>query len=334
MMRSLRQPLSPYTPEVLLIQPKGSTTKGATRKFRCALGFVSLYWGAPCDYEVSVERENRMKSAFAFLLAIYVLAAACLAIFQRRLMYFPDRRLTHPAEAGMSGTEELRLKADDGKTLIAWHLPPRQGRPLILYFHGNGGALADRVPRFRMFAASGYGFLAVSYRGYGGSAGSPTQIGLMRDGEAAYREAKHLGYSDDRIVLMGESLGTGIATVLAATRKAAALVLDSPFSSAADAAAAHYPIFPVRWFMIDQFRSDLAIRNVNIPVLIVHGDGDGVIPIALAKRLFERANEPKAFITVAGGGHLVLGLPEVFARVRVWIDGTAGLKPHDRTAFN
>jgi fermentation-respiration switch protein FrsA (DUF1100 family) len=187
---------------------------------------------------------------------------------------------------------------------------------------------------FHVFAASGYGFLAVSYRGYGGSTGSPTEAGLMRDGGAAYREARSRGYDEDRIVLMGESLGTGIATALAATRRAAALVLDSPFSSAADAAAAHVPIFPVRWFMFDQFRSDLAIRNVKIPVLIVHGSDDGVIPIALAKRLFERANEPKALITVAGGGHLVLGLPDVFARVRAWIDGTAGLKPHDRTAFN
>jgi uncharacterized protein len=154
----------------------------------------------------------------------------------------------------------------------------------------------------------------------------------MRDGEAAYREARSLGYDDDHIVLMGESLGRGVAAVLASTRKAAALVLDSPFSSAADAAAAHFPMVPVRWFMFDQFRSDLAIRDVHIPVLIVHGDGDSVIPISLAKRLFERANEPKAFITVAGGGHLVLGLPEVFARVRAWINATAGVQRHDRKA--
>src|SRR6516165_8749480 len=169
---------------------------------------------------------------------------------------------------------------------------------------------------FHVFAASGYGFLAVSYRGYGGSAGSPTEAGLLRDGEAAYREARSRGYADDRIVLMGESLGTGIAVALAATGKAAALVLDSPFSSAADAAAAHFPVLPVRWFMLDQFRSDLAIRDVHIPVLIVHGEKDSVIPISLAKRLFECANEPKDFITVGGGGHLVLGLPEVFAHAR------------------
>ncbi len=264
-----------------------------------------------------------MKSALVLLIAIYASALIAMAIFQRRFQYFPDRRLTHPAEAGLSGVEELRLGTDDGETLAAWHLPPKDGHPVILYFHGNAGALADRVPRFRLFAASGYGFLAVSYRGYGGSTGSPAQAGLMRDGEAAYRQARALGYGAKRIVLMGESLGTGVATALASAHEAAALVLDSPFSSAADVAAAHYGMFPVRWLMIDQFRSDRVIRDVHIPVLIVHGEQDRVIPIDLAKRLFAAANEPKTFIGVAGGEHLVLGLPGVFPRVREWIDARA-----------
>src|ERR1700716_4358601 len=186
--------------------------------------------------------------------------------------------------------------ADDGEMLVAWHLPPRDGHPLILYFPGNGGAVVARVPRFRMFAASGYGLLAVSYRGYGGSTGSPTQTGLMRDGKAPNGEARARGYESDHIVLRGESLGTGVATALAATHEAAALVLDSPYSSAVDVAAAHYGVLPVRWLMFDQFRSDLAIRNVPIPILIVHGDEDRVIPIRLATRLFELANEPKMFI--------------------------------------
>jgi hypothetical protein len=273
-----------------------------------------------------------LKWALAFLAAIYALIVVGFAVFQRRLLYFPDRRLTHPAEAGMSGVEELRLLTADGEMLVAWYLPPRDGHPLILYFHGNGGALVDRIPRFRMFAASGYGFLAVSYRGYGGSSGSPTQTGLMRDGKAAYREARARGYEGKRIVVMGESLGTGAAISLAATREAAALVLDSPFSSAVDVAAVHYWMLPVRWLMLDQFRSDLAIRDVHIPVLFVHGDEDNVTPIDLARRLFERANEPKAFIGVAGGGHLVLGLPEVFARVREWIDTWAAVKRQSGTA--
>ena len=123
-----------------------------------------------------------------------------------------------------------------------------------------------------------------------------------------------------------------VATALAASHEAAALVLESPFSSAVDVAAVHYRTLPVRWLLFDQFRSDLAIRDVHMPVLIVHGKDDRVIPINLAKRLFERAKEPKAFIRVAGGGHLVLGSTEVFARVREWIDTRTAGKRHYGTA--
>jgi acetyl esterase/lipase len=121
----------------------------------------------PSQFESQVFGEGvyRLKWPLALLVAIYALAVVGMAVFQRRLLYFPDRRLTHPAEPGISGIEELRLMTDDGETLVAWHLPPKNGYPLILYFHGNGGALIDRAPRFRMFVASGYGFLAVSYRG-------------------------------------------------------------------------------------------------------------------------------------------------------------------------
>ncbi len=261
-----------------------------------------------------------MKSVLGFLVAIYALSVVGMAVFQRRFLYFPDPRITHPDEAGLSGVEELHLQTDDGETLVAWHHQPNDGHPVILYFHGNAGTLADRAARFQAFASSGYGFLAISYRGYGGSTGTPTQPGLMRDAETAYREARARGYDGDRIVLMGESLGTGVAIALAAAHKAAALVLDSPFSSAVAVAAAHYRLFPVRWLMLDQFRSDLAIGDVHIPVLIIHGDADRVVPISFARQLFELANEPKTFISVAGGEHLVLGSPEVFSRVREWID--------------
>jgi len=261
-----------------------------------------------------------LKWSLASLAAAYVLIIVGLAAFQRRLQYFPDRRLTELAQTGMSGGEELRLTTADGETLVAWYFPAREGRPLILYFHGNAGALVDRIPRFRMFTARGYGLLAVSYRGYGGSTGSPTQSGLMQDGEAAYREARARGYGGDRIVLMGASLGTGVAIALAATHEAAALVLEAPYLSALDVAAAHYAIFPVSWLMLDQFRSDLAIRGVHVPVLMVHGEEDDVIPLSSAKRLFELANAPKTFVSVPGGNHLVLDLADVFSRVCEWID--------------
>jgi fermentation-respiration switch protein FrsA (DUF1100 family) len=256
----------------------------------------------------------------ASLAFAYVLIVIALAAFQRRLQYFPDRRLTHLAQTGMRDGEELRITTTDGETLVAWFFLAKNGLPLILYFHGNGGALVDRVPRFRMFTARGYGLLAVSYRGYGGSTGSPTQRGLMQDGDAAYREARARGYGGNRIVLMGASLGTGVATALAVSHEAAALVLEAPYLSALDVASTHYPFFPVRRLMLDQFRSDLAIRDVHIPVLMVHGEEDDVIPISSAKRLFELANESKTFVSVPDGGHLVLELADVFPRVCEWID--------------
>jgi hypothetical protein len=136
----------------------------------------------------------------ASLAAAYVLIIIALATFQRRLQYFPDGRLTHLAQTGMRGGEELPLATADGERLVAWFFPTKDGLPLILYFHGNAGALVDRVPRFRMLTARGYGLLAVSYRGYGGSTGSPTQRGLMQDGEAAYHEARARGYESSRWV--------------------------------------------------------------------------------------------------------------------------------------
>ncbi len=253
--------------------------------------------------------------AFAYALAVIALAA-----FQRKLQYFPDRRLTALAQTGMRDGEGLRITTTDGERLVAWFFPAKDGLPLILYFHGNGGALVDRVPRFRMLTARGYGLLAVSYRGYGGSTGSPTRRGLMLDGEAAYRETRARGYNGSRIVIMGASLGTGVATALAATHEAAALVLEVPYSTALDVASTHYPFFPVRWLMLDRFRSDLAIHRVHIPVLMVHGEEDDVIPISSVKRLFDLANEPKAFVSVPDGGHLVLEQADDFSRVCEWID--------------
>jgi uncharacterized protein len=258
--------------------------------------------------------------ALAALAATYLLAGAGLAVFQRRLQYFPDSHLTELNRTGLGGGEELRLSTSDGETLVAWHFPPSAAYPLILYFHGNGGALVDRVPRFEKFLDRGYGILAVSYRGYGGSTGSPSQRGLLLDGEAAYREALACGYDADRIVLMGASLGTGVAIAVAAIHDAAALVLEAPYLSAADVASRHYSIFPVKWLMRDQFRSDLVIPRVHMPVLMIHGEMDDVIPIESAKQLFELANEPKTFFSIPGGGHLVLELAGVFPRVCEWMD--------------
>ena len=221
---------------------------------------------------------------------------------QRSLMYFPERTRVSPAAAGFPGATEIVLDTADGEKVIAWHVPPREDKPVVLYFHGNGGSLRYRVERFKELTADGTGLLALSYRGYGGSTGHPTEAGLFADAEALYAFAvKH--YPAERLVLWGESLGSGVAVALAAQRPVARVVLEAPFTSAADVAAKVYWFLPIRLLMKDQFRSDERIANVPAPVLILHGERDYVVPFAQGERLFALANEPKRFVPMRRGGH-------------------------------
>jgi fermentation-respiration switch protein FrsA (DUF1100 family) len=172
----------------------------------------------------------------------------------------------------------------------------------VIYFHGNAEVVATRVARHRDLIAGGAGLVALSYRGYMGSTGRPTEAGLLRDAEAAYQFAVSR-YPADRIVLWGHSLGSGVAVALAATRPVAKLILEAPFSSTVDVAASMFPIVPVRWLMLDQFRSDQRIDAVKASILILHGDRDFVVPVSLGERLFQLAREPKRLVRYPAGGH-------------------------------
>lgn len=253
-------------------------------------------------------------------IGLYLVALAALTIGQRRFLYFPSGPATTAAEVGLTRGQDIFIETEDAERLHAWYVPPRDGRPLILYFHGNGGSLAGRAERFGTLTATGCGLLAVEYRGYPGSTGTISEVGLHRDAEAAYRYAQDLKLSPGRLVIMGESLGTGVAVTLAAAHPPAALVLDSPYSSIADVAAAQFWMFPVRLVLWDQFRSDLLIDKVGAPVLMVHGSADGVIPLRFAEKLYGLAREPKQFVRVDGAGHLAMGL--VLPQVLAWIDRT------------
>ena len=225
---------------------------------------------------------------------------------QRRLQYFPERQRTTPRAAGLPEAEETVLDTADGERVIVWHVPPRQGRPVFLYFHGNGGSLRWRDERFRALIADGSGLVALSYRGYGGSSGRPTERGLVEDAAAAYAFAT-ARYPAERIVLWGESLGSALAVAVAAEKPVGHVVLEAPFTSAVDVGAQHYWFVPVRLFMKDQFRSDLRVGKVTAPVLVVHGENDAIVPVTLGERLYGLIRAPKQFVRVAGAGHNDLG---------------------------
>jgi uncharacterized protein len=238
----------------------------------------------------------------AIALCLYVAFAALLYFTQRSLMYFPDRSHLTPAQAGLPRAEEVTLTTSDGERIFAWHVPTGYGKPVILYFHGNGGALHYRVARFEKLIADGIGLVAVEYRGYGGSSGSPSERGLIADAEAGYEFAA-ARYSVSQIVVWGESLGTGVAVALAADKPVGRVILEAPFTSTEAVGAKRYWYLPVRLLMKDQFRSDERIGKVTAPLLILHGVRDDTVPYAMGQQLFELANKPKHIVKFLEGGH-------------------------------
>ena len=244
--------------------------------------------------------------------AAYGGVIALLYVAQRSLQYFPERRRTAPRTVFLSEVEEVILDTADGERVIVWHAAPHGDNPVFLYLHGNGGSLRWRNERFRALIADGSGLVALSYRGYGGSSGRPTESGLIADAAAAYAFAI-ARYPVERIVLWGESIGSAVAIALAAENPVGKLVLEAPFTSAADVGAQHYWFVPVRSLMKDQFRSDLRVSKVTAPVLVIHGENDFVVPITLGKRLYGLIQAPKHFVCVAGAGHNDLGARAVAA---------------------
>ncbi|MDR3496154.1 MAG: alpha/beta hydrolase [Ancalomicrobiaceae bacterium] len=265
-----------------------------------------------------------------FIVAALVIgyAAVCAGLFlgERLLLYHPDPRRVTPQAAGLQAAERtqvIQLKTRDGKTLVAWYVDAGPDAPLALFFHGNGGTLRHVVDPIDQLADFGLSVLAIDYRGYGGSTGWPSETGLLIDAEAALAYAKGLGRKPEQILLVGQSLGSGVAAQLAARHRFAGVLLDSPFSSIEDVAANMLPIFPVRYLMRDRFRSDRYIATIHAPLMIVHGNNDWTVPIRFGEKLFAAAIEPKTFVRLPGGNHLTIGEPEVEAPIRNWI---AGLK--------
>jgi uncharacterized protein len=257
----------------------------------------------------------------------YAAALSGMYLMQRDLQYFPDRRDPSPEAVGLSNVTRIPLATVDKETVVLWWSPPPPGRPVVLFFHGNGGAMSDRADRLAFYQSRGFGAAFLSYRGYGGSTGTPSETGLMLDANAAYAFVRGKGIPADHIVLVGESLGSGVAVQIAARHPVSAVVLEAPYSAAVDIAARAYPWAPVRWLMKDTFKSRTYINDVRAPLLILHGDRDQVIPQSFGKTLFDLANDPKTFVSLGPVGHEALFDPDTWAKGADFIDGLSPSTP-------
>ena len=246
-----------------------------------------------------------MFSALAGSLAVGLILILWLG--QRHLLYLPSSGLLAPDIVGLANVRVLDIRTQDGLTLGAWYVPPRQPAPptaTVIVFNGNAGNRSHRAPLAWRLAEAGYATVLVDYRGYGGNPGTPSERGLLADARAVVSTVTAFEQVDaSRLVYFGESLGSGVAVQLALEMPPAALVLRSPFTSVTDVAAHHYWFLPVWRLVWDRFDSLSRIGRVRCPLLVVAGDRDRVVPFALSQRLFEAAREPKRFVRVPGADH-------------------------------
>jgi pimeloyl-ACP methyl ester carboxylesterase len=235
-------------------------------------------------------------SVLGLALTAYLGICAYMFAIQRSLVFRPDTSDISSAVSMVPGAEALRLVTNDGERLVAWWKPPADAaRPVYLYLHGNGANLARRAARYNALTANGAGLLALSWRGYGGSTGEPSEAGMRRDAEAGHAWLAGAGIEPRRIILFGESLGTGVATWLAARRPAAGLILDSPYASIVEIGARRYPWLPVRLLARDRFDAVAEAGKVRVPVLASICRNDWLTPSEDALRLMSAFPQPPEY---------------------------------------
>ena len=239
------------------------------------------------------------------LLLVYALLVGFMYVMQRKMLFLPGSTLVSPDAVGVPEMNTVALKTSDQLTLQSWYHPPTGDTQTIVYFQGNAATIAERAFKARTWIDRGYGVLLVGYRGFGGNAGSPSEAGLIKDGYAGLAFLADQGIAADRIVLYGESLGSGVATALAAGPeiRLAAVILEAPYTSVADLAARRYWFAPVRRLIRDPFDSLARIGSIQVPVLILHGRNDRIIPASHAEQLFAAANQPKRLEIIEQAGH-------------------------------
>jgi len=228
----------------------------------------------------------------SFLL-VYFFILVFTYLFQRNLLY-------HPNENNYSGdkisvlVEPVKIKTKDNIDLTSWyHLKDINNYKTILFLHGNAGTLENRIHKINHFQNIDINFLIISWRGFNGNKGKPTEQGLYEDAKSAVKWLKSKGIIEKNIIIYGESLGTGVAVEIAQNKNFAGIILESPFTSMIDVGKDKYPFLPVSLLLKDKYESGKKIKNIESPILIMHGKADHIVPFYMGKKLYELANTPK-----------------------------------------
>jgi pimeloyl-ACP methyl ester carboxylesterase len=245
-----------------------------------------------------------MLSLMVLLIALWLCAVAFIWGRQERLIFRPDARPLGDVPPSLAAVRfrPAQLTTCDGLELAFWAAEPLPGHPTLVLFHGNLGNAADRCPLLAPFAAAGYGVVMAEYRGYAGNPGIPSETGFLRDGRA-YLDWVSANWQDTAPIVCGESIGSGVAVRMATERPVSAVVLDAPYTSVAELAAAMYRWLPVRALLRHPFDNMSCLPLVRAPLLVVHGDADDLIPVEHGRRVVAAAGGPAEFVLLPGAGH-------------------------------
>lgn len=234
------------------------------------------------------------------------LVVALLWALQRKLIYFPDSAPVPPAAQVITGARDVTLHTADGVRLGAWFVPaagPVDTGMAVLVAPGNAGNRAGRAGFAEELSQRGLAVLLMDYRGYGGNPGDPSEWGLANDADAAAAALRALGYPAHRTLYFGESLGTGVVAALHTRRPPAGMVLRSPFTELADVAAHHYPWLPARALLRDRFPVVEHLADSDVPVTVIYGDRDSMVPSVLSERVADQAPSLAERLVLEGADH-------------------------------
>ena len=251
---------------------------------------------------------NYFNTIILALVSFYVLLLIIVFFFQGNLLYHPsvDNYLKVQTTNEPDEIEKVKITTVDNIDLIAWfYNKDLKKLKTILFFHGNAGSLENRTYKLNHFKDLNVNFLIIAWRGFNGNKGRPSEIGLYKDAESAIKWLKSKGLNEENIILYGESLGTGVAVEVAQNKNYAGIILESPYTSMVNMGKKHYPLFPVSILLKDKFESYKKINNIFVPVLIMHGTVDKIVPYDMGKKMYELANEPKFFYSQEYGDHMI-----------------------------
>ena len=238
------------------------------------------------------------------LLGGYLGLGGLLYFFQDQFLYHPKQQLS--ATPGQQGWtyEDVTFQTEDDEVLHGWWIPSSRERGTLLFLHGNAGNISGRIEVLEPFLQLGLSVLLFDYRGYGRSTGTPSEEGLYQDAEAAWHYlTRAQGRDPSRVVLLGRSLGGGVATWLAGRTQPAALILESTFTSVFAMARKRFPLFPVRLLAKSRYDNLRRVAHLEVPLLVIHSPTDEVVPFSHGRRLYEAAALPKSFMEIKGAHH-------------------------------